>query len=100
MVIHTLLIPRPVSPGDYTAVVNQLLVFNLGDERVTHTITINQDNECEDDSSEDFFSNLAHVSGVQPITVIRPHSQVIIDDTLEPECSKCILSQGTVVPCI
>ena len=88
MVVHTLLISHLVSSDDYNAVVNQLLVFNLGDERVTHTITINQDNECEDDSSEDFFSNLALVSGVQPIAVTRSRAQVIIDDTLEPECSK------------
>ena len=77
-----------MSPGDYGAVVNEPLVFNMGDVRVTHTIVINQDDECEDDPYEDFFSNLALVSGVQPITVIRPRAQVIINDSLEPECSK------------
>ena len=77
-----------MSPGDYNAVVNQLLQFNAGDERVTHTITINPDEECENDPYEDFFSNLALVSGVQPINLIRPRAQVIINDDLEPECSK------------
>ena len=77
-----------MSPGDYDAVVDQLLKFNLGDERVTHTITINQDDECEDDPYEDFFSNLALENGLQPITVIQPHAQIIISDDMESECSK------------
>ena len=77
-----------MSSDDYNAVVNQLLVFNLGDERVTHTITINQDTVCEVDPHEAFFSSLALEIGVQPIAVIQPLSQVIIDDTLERECSK------------
>ena len=67
---------------------NGILTFNLGDERVTHTIIIKQDDLCENDPYEDFFSNLALDSGVQPITVIRPRAQIIIDDTLEAECSK------------
>ena len=77
-----------MSPGDYDAVVDQLLEFNLGDERVTHTITINQDDECEDDPYEDFFSNLALENGLQPITVIQPRAQIIISDDMESECSK------------
>ena len=81
-------LPYPVSPGDYNAVANQMLVFNVGDERVTHTITINQDDECEDDPYENFFFNLALEIGMQPITVIQPHTQVIISDDTEPECSK------------
>ena len=68
--------------------VNDLLIFNMGDERVTHTITVNQDDECKEDPYKDFFSNLALVSGVQPITVIRPRAQIIINDSLEPECGK------------
>ena len=88
-VIHcTLLFPHPVSPADYDGVANGILTFNLGDERVTHTIIINQDDICENDPYEDFFSNLALNSGIQPITVIRPRAQIIINDTLEPECSK------------
>ena len=81
-------LPYPVSPDDHTAVVNQMLQFNVGDVRVTHTITINQDNECENAPNEFFFSNLTFVSGVQPINLIRPRAQIIIDDNLEPECSK------------
>ena len=80
--------PHPVSPADYNGVANGILTYNQGDERVTHTIIINQDDLCETDPYEDFFSNLALNSGIQPITVIRRRSQIIINDTLEPECSK------------
>ena len=85
---QALSLPCPVSPGDYEAVVNQMLQFNVGDVRVTHTITINQDIECENTPNEFFFSDLALVSGVEPINLIRPRAQIIIDDNLEPECSK------------
>ena len=66
--------------------VNELLQFNVGDVRVRHIININQDDECENDPNESFFSNLALVSGDQPINLID--AQIIIDDNLEPECSK------------
>ena len=56
--------------------------------RVCHTITINQDENCENNPNEDFFSNLALASGMQPIMVIRERARVIIDDNMEPECSK------------
>ena len=77
-----------MSPGDYSAVVNQLLRFNVGDARVTHTIIINQDDECEDNPYEDFFFNVALESGLQPISVIQPRNHVIISEDMEPECSK------------
>ena len=76
-----------MSPGDYNAVMGELLQFNLGDERICHTITINQDDVCEE-PYEDFFSDLILDSGIQPITVVQPRAQVIINDTIEPECSK------------
>ena len=78
-----------MSPGDYEAVSNQSLVFDVGQASVTHTIRINQDGECENEPNESFFSNLTLVSGMQPINVIRPDAEVIIVDDLEPECSKC-----------
>ena len=80
-------VPHPVSTADYDAVMGEPLQFNQGDERVCHIITINPDNECEE-PYEDFFSNLTLVSGVQPITVTQPRAQVIINDSMEPECSK------------
>ena len=62
------------------------LQFNQGDTRVCHTITINQDEICENTPNEDFLSNLTLASGIQPITVIREHARVIINDDMEPEC--------------
>ena len=47
---------------------------------------INQDDECETDPDENFFSNLVFDSGIQPITVIRPRAEIIIDDSNEQEC--------------
>ena len=78
---------RPVSPADFLAASGQLQ-FNQGDMRVCHTITINQDEICENNPNEDFFSNLALASGMQPITVIRERARIIIYDSMELECSK------------
>ena len=77
-----------VSPGDYEGVIGQLIQFNTGDTNQTHTITIAQDDLCEIDPNEFFFSNITLVSGIQPIDVIRPQATVIIDDIMEPECGK------------
>ena len=76
-----------MSPDDYGGVIDQLVQFNTGDTKQTHTITIAQDLLCEDDPNE-FFSNIALVSGTQPIEVIHPQARVIIDDSMEPECGK------------
>ena len=77
-----------VSPGDYGGVISQLIQFNTGDTNQTHTIIIRQDDLCENDPNEFFFSNITLVNGVQPIDVIRPLATVFIDDSLEPECGK------------
>ena len=78
-----------VAPGDYGAMTNQIIAFTAGQMRATHRIIINQDDECEDDPNENFFSNIALDSGTLPISVIRPRAEVIIDNTNESECSKC-----------
>ena len=51
-----------------------------------HTINVMVDNICESDPNERFYSNLAYVSGMQPIYIDPVTAQVIIDDTSEPEC--------------
>ena len=51
-----------------------------------HTITIIQDNICEIDPNEQFFSDLSFISGLQPITINPARATVIIDDSAEPEC--------------
>ena len=73
-------------PGDYGAVTNEIVTFTTGQMRATHTIIINQDDDCENSTDENFFSNIALNSGQRPISVIRPRTTVIIYD---PECSKC-----------
>ena len=61
-------------------------MFSRGDTRVCHTIDILQDNICESSPNEFFFSDLAYVSGVQPITISPSTARVVIDDSMEEEC--------------
>ena len=75
-----------VAGVDYVAVAGEELVFSRGATRVCHTIDILQDNICESSPNEFFFSDLAYVSGVQPITISPPTAQVVIDDSMEEEC--------------
>ena len=77
-----------VSPGDYGSVIGQLIQFNTGDTKQMHTIIISQDDICETDPDEFFFSNIALVSGTPPIDVIHPQATAFINDSLEPECGK------------
>ena len=77
-----------VSPDDYGGVIGQLIQFNTGDTKQMHTIIIRQDDICEMDPDEFFFSNIILVSGTQPVDVICPQATVFIDDSLEPECGK------------
>ena len=77
-----------VSPDDYGAVTNVRLDFVVGQTRSCHTVNINDDKICENDPNERFFSDLVLGGGVLPITVKLPQTQVIIDDTNEPECGE------------
>ena len=54
----------------------------------THTITIKQDDICED-TNEFFYSTISLESGTSQITVIQPQVMVIIDDSMEVECGEC-----------
>ena len=78
-----------VSSDDYVAVNDQIIQFNTGDTNQTHTIIINQDQVCENDQNEILFSNITLVIGTQVIEVVQFKAFVIVDDKLEPECSKC-----------
>ena len=64
------------------------LVFAPGHSRRCHTVDIPQDALCEHPDSENFFANLAYVSGIQNIFVVRNRTRVIIDDSNEPECGE------------
>ena len=54
--------------------------------RVCHSINIINDDVCESDPNEHFFSDLALRSGMPPINILPMTARVIIDDTAEPEC--------------
>ena len=73
---------------DYDAVNGETVQFAVGDTFQTHTIIINDDNVCENEPNEFFFSDIALGTGVLPILVIQPQANVTIDDAAEPECRK------------
>ena len=62
-------------------------MFTPGSTRECHTVSILQDDDCEQ-PLEDFFADLAYVSGIQPININISTTRVIIDDSGEPECGK------------
>ena len=89
MYTHSVLLLYHIVAGvDYTAVVDEPLRFMQGQSRACHDVQITQDDSCEIDPImiEDFFSNLAYVSGIMPIIIDPPRTRVVIDDTNEPEC--------------
>ena len=78
---------------DYVAVIRMPLNFPRGTERVCHTITILQDDDCELlPENEFFFSDLALESGILDILIDPPTAQVVIDDRAEPECGNLVLT--------
>ena len=64
------------------------LAFAVGDSESCHTVVILQDDVCEHPVPEDFFANLAYVSGIQNINIVRDRARVLIDDSSEPECGE------------
>ena len=72
--------------NDYVPVSGQIIQFNRGDVTQTHTITINDDDLCENDN-ESLFSNIALASDIPDINMTVPRATVTIDDN-EVECSK------------
>ena len=66
----------------------EIIQFNAGDVTQTHTITINDDDECEDEPNQFFLSDIRLDEGIPTITVTEPNATVTIDDTAEPECGK------------
>ena len=66
----------------------EIVQFNIGDVTRTHTIFINDDDECEKDPNEHLFSRIALENSIPGITVTVPQAEVTINDTAEPECGK------------
>ena len=77
-----------VFPADYVSVINEVLDFTVGQDRVCHNISITDDDICDNDPNEFFFSNLELGSRGRRIDVDPEQAQVIIDDTNELECGK------------
>ena len=63
-------------------------MFEVGDVTRTHRIIINNDNDCEKEPNENFFSNIALNNGIPVIFVTVPRATVTINDTAEPECGR------------
>ena len=79
------------SPCDYIGVANVRLDFTTGDERACHRVGIIDDDICEDDPNEYFFSSLEFAGGEQPITVDPSLTEIIIDDTNQLECGEWLM---------
>ena len=62
--------------------------FNPGDMTYTFTVRIEQDSLCEDSPTEYFYSTLSLESPSHRIILSPPQATVIINDSLEAECSK------------
>ena len=62
-------------------------MFTPGSTRECHTVSILQDDDCEQ-PPENFFADLELESGTQPININISTTRVIIDDSGELECSK------------
>ena len=75
------------SGNDYIGEVDIQLIFQEGDVRVCHDITITNDDKCEV-PNEYFFSILEYDSGDLLVNITHRRTQVIIIDTAEPECGK------------
>ena len=78
---------------DYVATIGEDLTFMRGDEVVCHRVPIVDDNICEVDPAENFFSSLSFVSGILPIDIDPEMAEVIINDVNETECGKLFKHQ-------
>ena len=80
------------SPRDYISVANLTrLIFLPGAIRACHDFGIIDDDICEDDPNEYFFSSLEFAGGEQPITVDPSLAEIIIDDTNQLECGEWLM---------
>ena len=95
VVVYCISIHTVASDGDYTAVNGEIVQFNEGDVTQIHTIVINCDLECENDTSKTFFSSIALHSGVPVINVTESLTTIFIDQV---GCGKgAILYHGVII---
>ena len=88
VITYTTLSHTAIIENDYVPVSGQVIQFSAGDITQMHTIFIKDDDNCEKDPNENFFSNITLNSGIPGILVTVPHATVTIDETAEPECGK------------
>ena len=91
---HLCLFNAAMANVDYVPVTGDIIQFSRGDVTQTYTITINDDDECEDEPNESFFSNIALDGGID-INITIDQAVITINDTAEPECGKCIIASNT-----
>ena len=72
-----------VAPIDYDGVISEL-VFNTGDSRVCYTISIVDDDLCEE-PSENLLAQL-RVQNENSVEYRLEFTEVVIEDDAEPEC--------------
>ena len=75
-----------VSPDDYEGVSDHIILFDIGDTHQTHTITINDDYDCE---LVEYFISSITADDTANVVVIQPEATIWIFDDLEPECGEC-----------
>ena len=63
-----------------------MVEFNEGETQKTHTIIINDNVVC---GEQTFFSNIEINAGVEPIHVVKPQATITINDSNEEDCSEC-----------
>ena len=75
--------------SDYIGIVDFELIFSAGDDRQCHNVNITDDDDCEKEANESFFSILSYASGKMPIVItLHIATRIEIGDTAEPECGK------------
>ena len=79
---------------DYTPISREVIQFQTGDTVKTFSIGIRQDSICEDDSSEKFYSTLSLENSPFGIILSQSQAAISIDDSMEAECCKQLLSIG------
>ena len=67
------------------------VVFKRGDAIKTHTIVIQDDDECELTQPEGFVSAITTVGSIFNIRIAVSHALIVLDDSEEFECGKCLL---------
>ena len=65
--------------------IGEIVQFDEGDVTQTHTIVIDNDFECDNNTNKSFFSRIALESGIPVINVAVSQATVFID---EVECGK------------